>query len=183
VWLTKLSQKPGKNRRSFRGQVLRGFVVGLLLIPTLLMMIVVGGALLGYRSVSIQGTSMEPALHHGEALWTKRLAPAEVKIGDIVCLEDPIYGVITHRVINIQPSRNGYLLETKGDANRIVERSEIEVNGTVRVSLMRIRYAGYVLEFLGSIGGIVLIIGVPFTVVAVLMYRKRFSSDRAGRLQ
>jgi len=154
-----------------------------LVVFTVLLWLVIGSSLFGYRSVSIQGTSMEPALHHGDALWTKRLAPAEVKIGDIVCLEDPIYVVITHRVINIQPSRNGYLLETKGDANCCAERWEVSADETVRVSLLRIRYAGYVLEFLGSIGGIVLIIGVPFTVVAVLMYRKRFSSDRAGRLQ
>ena len=183
MWLTKLSQKPDKNRRSFRGQVLRGFVVGLLLIPTLLMMIVVGVALLGYRSVSIQGTSMEPALHHGDALWTKRLAPAELKVGDIVCLDDPIYGVIVHRVISIQPSRNGYLLETKGDANYYPERWEIGDDEPVVVSLARVRFAGYVLEYLDSIFIRVLLIGVLFTVVAVLIYRKRFSSHRVGKLQ
>ena len=155
----------------------------MLLTPTLLMIIVVGGALLGYRLVSSQGTSMVPALHHGDALWTKSVDPAEVKVSDIVCLEDPIYGVITHRVINIQPSRNGYLLETKGDANYYPERWEIGDDEPVVVSLARVRFAGYVLEYLDSIFIRVLLIGVLFTVVAVLIYRKRFSSDRAGRLQ
>lgn len=164
-------------------QLLKWSLVVFLLTPTVFLWLVIGSSLFSYCLVSLQGTSMEPALRHGDALWTKRVDPAELKIGDIVILRHPSLGWITHRVINIQPSRNGYLLETKGDANRIVERSEIEVNGTVRVSLMRIRYAGYVLEFLGSIGERVLLIGVPFTVVAVLMYRKRFSSDRAGRLQ
>lgn len=169
MWTTKLSQKLGKNRRSFRGQVLRGFVVGLLLISTLL---VVGGALFSYCLVSLQGNSMEPALRHGDALWTKRVDPAELKIGNIVILRHSSLGWITHRVTNIQPSLKGYLLETKGDANRIVERSEIEVNGTVRVSLVRIRYAGYVLEFLGSIDGIVLV-GLTALVIAIYVHRGR----------
>ncbi len=141
----------------------------LLLISTLL---VVGGALFNYCLVSLQGNSMEPALRHGDALWTKRVDPAELKIGNIVILRHSSLGWMTHRVINIQPSRKGYLLETKGDANRIVERSEIEVNGTVRVSLVRIRYAGYVLEFLGSIDGIVLV-GLTALVIAIYVHRGR----------
>jgi len=150
-----------------QGKYLKWSLVVFLLIPTIFLWLVIGSSLFGYRLVSLQGASMEPALRHGDALWTKCVDPAELKVGDIVCLEYPSLGAITHRVINVQPSRNGYLLETKGDANSIVERSEIEVNGTVRVSLMRIRYAGYVLEFLGSIGGIVLIIGLVALAIAI----------------
>lgn len=43
-----------------------------------------GSLFFGYRPVSIQGTSMKPALLDGDQLWVKYLEPAEVKVGDIV---------------------------------------------------------------------------------------------------
>jgi len=140
---------------------------------TVLLWLLIGSSLFGYRLVSLQGTSMEPALCHGDALWTKRVDPSEVKVGDIVNLQYPSLGSITHRVINVQPiPYEGYLLETKGDANCCPERWEIGNDETVRVSLVRVRYGGYVLEFLGSTGGIVLLIGLAGLVIAIYVRRE-----------
>lgn len=61
-----------------------------------------GSTFFGYRSVSIHGTSMEPALRDGDALWVKYLDPAEVKVEDIVVLQDAVSGPISHRVVNVE---------------------------------------------------------------------------------
>ena len=116
-------------------------------------------------------------MYHGDTLWTKSLDPAEVKVGDIVILQHPALGQIIHRVTKVQPlSQEGYLLETKGDANFCVERYETSADEKVRVSLAHVRYAGYALEFLGSIGGIVLLLGLATLAIAIYMRRTRMDT-------
>jgi len=64
-------------------QLLKWSLVVFLLTSTVFLWLVIGSSLFSYRLVSIQGTSMEPALCHGDALWTKCVDPAELKVGDI----------------------------------------------------------------------------------------------------
>ena len=178
MWLANLSKKLGKTRRSLRGQVLRGSAVGLLLVPALLGMIVVGGALFGYRSISIQGTSMEPALRDGDALWVKYLDADEVGLGDVVTLPHSGEGLITHRVVGVELLPKGsYLVVTKGDNNQFAEAWEISADTTVAVTFARVRFVGYVLEFLNSLFGRALLIGAAVaTVIAILVRRARMAS-------
>lgn len=69
-------------------------------------------------------------------------------------------------------SHGSYLVVTKGDANRFAEAWEISVDGTVAVALARVRFAGYVLEFLGSIFGRVLLIAVPMVALIAMWVRR-----------
>jgi len=98
---------------------------------------------------------------------------AEVNVGDIVTLHYPGEGLITHRVVHSEPLSHGsYLVVTKGDANRFAEACEISADGTVAVALARVRFAGYVLEFLGSIFGRVLLIAVPMVALIAMWVRR-----------
>jgi len=72
-------------------------LLGLVLAPAILIWFAVGSPFFGYRPIGIEGTSMESALHDGDALWIKYLEPAEAKVGDIVALQDPSLGRIAHR--------------------------------------------------------------------------------------
>jgi len=122
---------------------------------------------------------MEPALRDGDMIWAKYLDVADVKVGDIVILSSPDEQSITHRVIKVQPLlQKGYLLETKGDANWLAEAWEISADGTVPVLLARLRFAGYVLDFLGSIGGIVLLLGLAALAIAIYVRRGRDTGTR-----
>ena len=161
------------SKKNINRQLLKWSLVCLVLAPTIFLWLVAGSSLFGYRLVSITGTSMEPALYHGDTLWTKRLDPAEVKVGDIVILQHPALGQISHRVTKVQPlSQEGYLLETKGDANFCVERYETSADEKVRVSLAHVRYAGYALEFLGSVFGRALLIGVAAATLTAIWVRR-----------
>ncbi|MBA7709731.1 hypothetical protein ES703_118654 [subsurface metagenome] len=153
-------------QKNIKHQLLKWSLVGFVLVATVFLWLVASSSLLGYRLVSINGTSMEPALYHGDALWTECVDAAELNIADIVILES-----IVHRLIKVQPLDQGYILETRGDANCCSEIWEIGLDEKVRVSVTRIGYVGYVLEFLGSIGGIVLIIGLAALAIAIYVHR------------
>ena len=159
---------------SFSRRVLRGALLRLVLVLALLIWVAVGTGLFGYQAVNAQGTSMEPTLRNGDVLWVKQLDIAEVKVGDIVTLGNASVESITHRVIKIEPLLSGsYLVVTKGDANLFTEGWEVSRDETVPVMAARVPLGGYVLEFLASVPGRALLIGVVAIMVAMLLRRRR----------
>ena len=138
-----------------------------------------GAFFFGYHPVITHGSSMEPALQEGDTIWVKHLDVADVKVGDIVMLSSLGRHWVIHRVIKAQPlPQEGYLLETKGDANRFAEEWEINANATVGVSVARVPFAGYVFEFLVSLGGIVLLLGLAVSAIAIYVCRRRMGIER-----
>jgi signal peptidase I len=120
---------------------------------------------------------MKPAIQNGDALWVKQLNVANLKVGDIVTLSEAGVESITHRVIEIEPlSGGGYHLLTRGDANLNPEEWRIIADKTVAVTVVRIPFGGFVLEFLASTIGRVLIVGLVFTAIAALISEIRIAS-------
>jgi len=159
-----------------RRQVLRGTLLGLILVPTLLVWVAVGSSLFGYRAATAWGTSMEPAIRNGDALWMKQLDIAEVKIDDIVALTFFDDESITHRVVELEHlSQGSYIVVTKGDANAHSEDWEISADSKIELVTARVPFGGYVLKFLDSVFGKVLIILILFTLVVILMHRRRMA--------
>ena len=164
-------------------QLLRGSVLGLALISTVLAALIIVGVwalLSGYRAVGTQGTSMEPALRDGDALWIKYLDPSEVRVGDIVARQPSGEEAIGHRVVMVVPLSGGaYLVVTKGDANRDAEQWEIGPREKVGVALVRVRYLGHVLGFVTTIPGkgltfgIIFALAVPLAVTLQMARRRR----------
>ncbi len=155
-------------------QLLWWCLLVLVLAPILLICVDAGSALFGYSTVVGYGTSMEPVLRSGDALWAKYLDPAEVKVGDIVTLQFPSKEPVTHRVVNIHRLSNGsYLLETKGDANQFSERWEVAIEEKIAVASIRVHFVGYVLDFLANIVVRVLLIGAMATLAVIWVRRRR----------
>ena len=150
--------------------------------PNYLDMVSGGSLFFGYRPVSVQGISMEPALLDGDQLWVKYLEPAEVKVGDIVALQDPVLGQITHRLVSVESLPNGsYLVLTKGDANRYAEEWQVGPGGKVGVAFVRVRFVGQVVRFLETIPGmIMLLVGIVAMSVALWMARRRRLAHGGG---
>jgi signal peptidase I len=151
-------------------QLLRRFLLGLVLVPTLLVWVAVGTAFFGYQAVGVFGISMEPTIHNGDALWVKCMDPARLKVGDIVTVVPPGEESITHRIVEIERlSNDDYFLTTRGDANDFTEEWEISSDWTVAVMIARVPFAGYILEFLASIFGRILIVSVTVTLFVIWM--------------
>ena len=174
-----------KAKNSLRVQLFRGSLIGLVLAPTILIWFAVGSLFFGYSPVSIQGTSMEPALLDGDQLWVKYLEPAEVEVGDIVILQDPVLGKIVHRLVNVESLPNGsYLVVTKGDANRYTEEWKVDPGSKMGVASVRIRFAGQVVRFLKTVPGmILLLIGIVAVSVALWITRRKRLTHGGGQVE
>ena len=154
----------------------------MLLVPILFTMIVTGGALFGYHLVGAYGISMEPALHHGDALWVKYREPAHVKVGDIVTLQHISEEWITHRVVHIEPlPSDDYLVVTRGDANFASEEWQISAHQKVGVAVVSFRLLGAVLDALETTAVRVLLVGIMVGVIVAFIMRRRRSTGHQAK--
>lgn len=103
------------------------------------------------------------------------MEPAEVKVGDIVALQDPVLGRIAHRLVSVESLPIGsYLLVTNGDANHHAEEWQIGMGDKVGAAFLRVRFTGQVVRFLKTIPGmILLLVGAVTLSMALWMARRR----------
>ena len=159
--------------RALRWQMLRGAIIGFLLVPILFTFFAGSALLFGYRFTGTFGTSMEPTLRNGDMIWLKHANIAEVMIGDVVMLSLPECGSISHRVIHIEPiSAERYLVETKGDANLISEYWIVGPDDMVYILVARISSGGYILNFIDSLYGRIAVVCLGITALIVVRSRR-----------
>jgi len=152
----------------------RRAVIWSVLVLALVIVVAMVPGILGYRPLSIRGTSMEPALHDGDALLTKHVNAAEVKVGDIVALEHYSGKWMVHRVVRIEPlPQGGFLFQTKGDANQSPEWRKVDAEEKIAVTLVRLPSFGLLLEFIKTIPGLAVLVvnAVALLVVLTLLIR------------
>ncbi|MEE9201610.1 MAG: signal peptidase I [Dehalococcoidia bacterium] len=162
--------------QSLRRQLFRGFALGLLVVVPAVVLIVTVAATFGYVANSNNGSSMEPTLSDGDAIWVKRVDLAEVRVGDIlVAIQRPGEEPIGHRVVSVDPlPGGGYRMVTKGDANRWAEEWEAEPGQTVGVAVAHVPFVGYLVRFAHTLAGrIVLLVTVAALVLALALMRRR----------
>lgn len=130
----------------------------------LLALLLVGVRLFGYTPYAILSPSMTPNYQVGDLVYAKKIAPADIQIGDpITFVADEKLTVVTHRVVEID-SENGCVY-TKGDANDTRDGNPVyyeNVLGRVSFSIPKL---GYVSIFMSKRNGRFAAIAV----IAVLM--------------
>jgi len=145
--------------------LLAGAVVTLVVAYAALLMI-------GFRPVAVYSGSMRPTLGVG-SLAVDRVVPASsVRVGDVITFNDPyIKGrLVTHRVAQIVPTKQGLAYRTKGDANPARDPWAIRLNGRVGRVAFHVPLAGYLLYYAHTreIRALLLIVVAVFVLVAVL---------------
>jgi signal peptidase I len=130
--------------------------------------LIVAPSLFGGRSLTVLSGSMEPALQVGDIVIDSRVAPAEVRVGDIVTFSDPegTGKLITHRVRRVRISEGTAHVVTKGDNTNAVERWDIPAGGSVGRVEYRVPLLGFLVFWLhGPLGRLGLVV-VPALLLA-----------------
>jgi signal peptidase len=115
--------------------------------------------------LTVQSGSMEPKIHVGDVVVSTQVDPDEIKAGDVITFhytndEDP-NRCFTHRVEKVIDTRDGYVFQTKGDANEDVDQQYVRPDEVIgRVSLV-IPFLGHVGNFARSVYGFFLFIVIP----------------------
>ena len=73
----------------------------------------------GYQVLGMKTGSMSPAIDPGDLVLAQRVAPSDVRNGDVITFRAPSgsHAPYTHRVVRIQYGTTGPEFVTRGDAN------------------------------------------------------------------
>jgi signal peptidase I len=128
----------------------------------------------GGRSYTVMSGSMEPRIHTGDVVAEERIAPRDMRSGDIVTFQDPdVAGrMITHRVRSLREHDGVVSVVTKGDANTTVERWTIPVSGQLGRVRYRVAHVGYALAFTRTAPGKLLLVVLPALLLGILELRR-----------
>jgi signal peptidase len=124
--------------------------------------------LFGYRTFIVLSGSMEPAIHTGDVVVDRQIAPEEVQVGDVITYRDPDRQnrLITHRVRGMRTSEGKVYFVTQGDANTDSQKWTTATGGTVGVVRLRVVKLGYVLFYVNRPIGRLVMIVVPILLLS-----------------
>ena len=123
------------------------------------------GPAVGHRVVVIRGASMSPAIPLGAVLDVSRVAPQDLKVGDVVTINMPSGLVYTHRIARIVTLPDGMYVETQGDAVGKPDtplQPVSEVTGRVSYS---VPYLGFLMYMLTIPTGVLSIFSLALTML------------------
>ena len=133
----------------------------------------VGLYLSGYRLISVHGTSTEIDLYDGDALLSRYHSPSGIQRGNIIAIESLDEGWKFYLVESITPfAENDSLLRTRSGCDRCPEWWIVGASDKVLISQARYSYAGYLLDFLGSLIGVIFTVSVILTLVIVMVFSR-----------
>lgn len=136
---TRILTEPGRRARG-QGRVAR--VVSSILLGSVVLLILVGtvGMVIGlWRFTVIDTGSMRPNLNPGDVAVLESERLTDLRKGQIVAFHPPGEPGLTviHRVFSIHRTRDGVIIQTKGDANNAIDpwRARIASNTVWREDL------------------------------------------------
>lgn len=138
----------------------------------------------GFRIFTVITESMVPEYVVGDAIFTQKIDPSEIKVGDDITYlgmaESFKDKIVTHRVIDIEKGEDGlYIFQTKGIANPEPDPkiNETQVFGKVIYKIKSISYAN---SIIGNLYGMYFAIFIPFGVIMFIeyiMYKREKDED------
>jgi signal peptidase I len=145
--------------------------VGIVVVVLLMTMVVL--ALLaphfGWRADTVLSGSMEPALPVGCVQVTRPVKPQNIEVGDIITFRSPSnLKLMSHRVVAVEEDES-YGFRTKGDANEDPDPYLIPSENVIGRVCYRIAGMGYVVEYLKSPLGFILLglVGIALIVAEI----------------
>lgn len=163
-----------------RGGVLRAIALVLvvaLVVPFVIFAVpqVVGGD----ASFVVISGSMEPAISVGDAVVVGEVNGDDVRVGDVITYVTADRSApTTHRVIEIQQTAAGPEYVTQGDNNEDPDASTVTPDRLVGRVILTIPFIGYVVEFVGTTTGFMLLVAAPIALLVLTELWSLFKRTR-----
>ncbi|MBS3873856.1 MAG: signal peptidase I [Firmicutes bacterium] len=164
------------------------FVISLVLAVVLVFFLiqsrVTGGvpAVLGHQLYIVGGGSMSPAFSAGSVVMVRPQEASTIRLGDIITYRDPDSNttaiIVTHRVVGIAQGE-ALTFTTRGDANHADDPLPLPASNIIGRVAYTIPFLGYVLSFMQTKNGMLLMLVLPASVVIVVEVRKLMGYARS----
>ena len=100
-----------------------------------------------YATFTVLSASMEPAVREGSVVVVVPVDPAALRVGDVISFtsQQPPYPTLTHRVVRIDRTASGIVLQTKGDANADTDPWQVQYGSSGGRVVLAVPLAGYLM--------------------------------------
>lgn len=129
-------------------------------------------AILGYKAMIVLSGSMQPLLESGDLIIVKEADMANVNENDVITYRNTTGTFVTHRIVNKMVKDGDSFFITKGDANNIEDQEIVTHNQVEGRLLFSIPKAGYVVNFLKSGRGFILLVLTVTTILIIGIVKK-----------
>ena len=124
--------------------------------------------LTGRETLAIGGRSMEPAIPIGSAVVVVPVDPARLAAGDVVTMRvTEANAIFTHRIEAVVDRPDGRYVRTKGDANPEPDPTLVKASAIIGRVELSIPYLGYLLALLSIPTGVIFVVGLAATLLAI----------------
>jgi signal peptidase I len=136
----------------------------------------------GRQTIAVGGSSMEPAIHLGAAMIVGPVDPAALSVGDVVYLHgSDANGVFTHRIVAIVDQPDGRYVQTKGDASPDPDPTLVAASAIIGRVEFSIPLMGFVLALLSVPAGVIFVLSLAATLLALAGLLDHLDPQPAGR--
>ena len=135
----------------------------LLILLAALAVILLVPRLVGYRTFAVLSGSMEPELNVGSIVYTRDIAPEELKVRDILTYKLNGSTMVTHRIVEVDTENKQFI--TKGDANDVIDGSPVNFDQVVGKVVFHVPLIGYISIYIRTPLGIAAICGIIFVML------------------
>jgi signal peptidase I len=140
------------------------------------------GAAHGYEAFIVLSGSMGRAAPTGSLVVGRPLPPDRIAVGDMILLRDSEHGMpVLHRVIERTERGSDIVVRTKGDANPAPDAEPYTLGPTNITPLLVIPRLGYVLAFVRTPLGWMVVALAAFLVIGLVAVRRRAGSKPEPR--
>jgi len=127
-----------------------------------------------FQILSVMSGSMEPTIKTGSLIIIK---PANnYNVGDIITFITPMgknsKDYTTHRIFSIDNMQQSEFYRTKGDANNTPDGWVVKKDDVIGKHLAAVPYAGYLITYIKTLPGLILIILIPAIIIIYEELRK-----------
>ena len=151
----------------------------------ILAVMLLGLRLAGWQAYTVLSGSMEPEIPAGALIYVRSIKPETLVPGDIITFLLNSDTTATHRIVEMTATDNGYLFQTKGDANKSPDAARIHSKDVIGVPVLTVPGVGYALGYLQSTPGMFLAMSVGAISMLVLLIldwmRDRRRNQKPGK--
>lgn len=119
------------------------------------------------KILSVMSGSMEPTIKTGSLIFIKPID--SYKVNDIVTFKTPSgkndKDYTTHRIYKVEMSNQAEVYTTTGDANSTPDGWVVYRNDIIGKHYVTIPYAGYLITYVKTLPGLILLILIPATII------------------
>lgn len=121
--------------------------------------------------------SMSPTINPGDLIITKKINSTELKVGDVVTFYGKVNNeraLITHRIVKIEEDT----VTTRGDNHEVSIDNDtpMSVDNVLSVYSFRIPKVGYLINFIKTPLGFILLVIIPLIIYIIFLALKLFKA-------